>query len=272
MGSRAPVVDRHVLRETCRRARGARPAQTYGVASIWDVHVGSHAEGALRAFMRWFADVRPPRLIIGGDFIDLESLSTHGGNHRPPSTVDEVRLARDVLKQLRKASPGTKWDYLEGNHETRHERTIVERLPTYYGVASIPQLLGLDEFNCDWHPFNRLFRVKLPSGNMSKLRYLHGKWTNEYHTAKHLRAYGVNVRYGHTHRPQSHIIGLAEGRVIGAWGSPCLRTLDPDWCPQPNGWVNGFGYDEFLPSGMFQPHQILMVGDEFAWNGKIYHG
>lgn len=246
------------------------PQRIYTVASLWDVHVPDHDEKALRAVFAWLEDNQPDCLVIGGDFMELASMSQHGGDPNPPSMNSELDAGRRILYRLRAILPDSKIVYLEGNHETRHERKVINRLPELFGVNTIPELLHLPQLGIHWLKYQEMWQPRLPSGNFGKLYYTHGKWALKHHANKHLDQYGVSTRYGHTHKPQTFTRGYADGAVRIGIGSPCLRTLDPDWAGKAAGWCHGFGVDLFMPDGTFTNHNVIMVNRRFAYAGKIY--
>lgn len=239
--------------------------------SLWDVHVPDHDEQALGAVCRYLEDQGCDLLILGGDFLELGSMSQHGGDPRPPSLKEDIANGRHVLRRLRMAiGEDTEMHYLGGNHETRHERKVVARLPELAGFNSIPDALNLLDIGCGWTPYKQMFRPTLPGGTKGRLYYTHGQWANKHHANKHLDVYGVNVRYGHTHKPQVFTRGYADGAVRVGIGSPCLRTLDPDWIGPASGWCQGFGIDEFMPDGTFTAHNVVMTNRRFSVGGKVY--
>lgn len=243
--------------------------KTYRVLSLWDVHVPEVDAFAFKAVLDFAKEKQPDHIVLGGDFLELESCSMHGGNADPHSLLDEIKAGKKFLSRLREACPDAGMTYLEGNHETRLKRVVVSSIPTLDGALSIPELLCLDEIGCAWVPYRHLWAPAI--GDVKgALHYSHGEYATMHHAKKHLDTYGVSIRYGHTHRPQTTTRGFGDGRVLYAIGSPCLRTLDPSWASPHNGWLHGFGWDEFFPDGTFTAHNVVMWDRKFAFDGKIY--
>ena len=269
-----PVIDADewgVLRELLATpAPPAREAQaiggTYRVLSLYDVHVPEADAFAFKAVLDFARDVQPEHIVIGGDFLELESCSQHGGVANPLALVDEIKAGRKALDRLREACPSAAFTYLEGNHETRLGRVVAAALPTFDGALDLPSLLRLPELDCAWVPYRKLWRP-FPE---AQLAYTHGEWASLHHAKKHVEAYGVSVRYGHTHRPQTHTRSYGDGRILSGIGTGCLRTLDPDWIGPNHGWSHGFGFDEFTPDGAVTAHNIVIADRRFAWGGKGY--
>ena len=246
-----------------------REGATYRILSLFDVHVPEADAFAFKAVLDFARDEQPDHIVIGGDFLELESCSQHGGNPNPRALVDEIKAGRKALQRLRDACPNAALTYLEGNHETRLNRIVSASIPSFDGALTVPNLLELDTLGCEWVPFRKLWTPTI-DGTPGKLSYTHGEWSSLHHAKKHLDAYGVSVRYGHTHRPQTTSRGFADGRVLVAIGSPCLRTLAPSWAGPHNGWLHGFGWDEFFADGRFTASNVVMADRCFAWRGKVY--
>lgn len=254
----------------------AKPAQksqksgaSYRILSLWDVHVPEADAFALKAVIDFAKDHQPDHIVLGGDFLELESCSMHGGNANPRALVDEIKAGQKAIKRLMDACPNAKITYLEGNHETRLSRVVVSSIPAFDGALDVPSLLHLSDLGIEWVPYRKLWHPTI-NGVKGKLAYTHGEWATNYHASKHLQMYGVSVRYGHTHRPQTYCRGYADGSVAIAVGSPCLRTLDPSWAGPHNGWLHGFGWDEFMPDGTFTAQNVVMANRRFAFCGKVY--
>lgn len=247
-----------------------KDSRVWSVASIWDVHVPEHDSLAWEATVTWLEDVQPNELIIGGDFLEFESCSRHGGVASPRALVDEARAGQGMLRKLRAALPSARFVYLGGNHEARLERVVVDKLPTFDGAITIPRILDLESFRVEWIPYGELYRPKHPSGAVSKLAYMHGVYSNKFHAAKHADVYGCCVRYGHVHAAQVYLRGRSVGDVFGGFSTPCLRTLDVDWMDGPSNWVHGAALDYVMPDGAFTANTIIMHDRRFVWAGKMY--
>ena len=242
---------------------------TYRILSLFDVHVPEADAFALKAVLDFAHDEQPDHIVLGGDFLELESCSMHGGNANPLALVDEIKAGRKAISRIREACPGAALTYLEGNHETRLNRVVAAALPSFDGALTLPNLLELDAIGCEWVPYRKLWNPTI-DGKRARLAYTHGEFASLHHAKKHLDTYGVSVRYGHTHRPQTTTRGFADGRVLMALGSPCLRTLAPSWAGPHNGWLHGFGWDEFFSDGKFTASNVVMADRAFAWRGKVY--
>lgn len=238
--------------------------RTAPIAMICDVHVPDHDPVLWANFLLWCKDEKPAEVIIGGDFLEMESCSGHGGIVRPPLLMEDVEAGRKALKALRAAAPRAKITYLEGNHEDRLNRKVVDNAPELDGALKLPTLLGLVDLGIEWVPYGHvIFR--------GKLALTHGWWTPDAHAKKHLQELGCSVAYGHTHRPQIYTRGKAGGSVSGAFGLPCMRVLEAPWMKnRPTGWMQGFGVFYPHADGCFSPYVVLVNRGTFIWNGRTY--
>lgn len=233
-----------------------------------DFHVPHHDKKLFRGFLKFCRDHKPDEVILGGDIIDNEASSEHGGNPSPPKLVDEARATRAFLDEVRKANRKAKITFLGGNHdEDRLERMLAHKAPTLVGAVTLPNLLGLKERDIDFHPYGTvLFR--------GRLGFTHGFYYNETHAQMHARKFGCNVVYGHSHRPQLYTCGIAGEKVRGAFGVGCMcTTQDVHYIKgRPSGWQQGFGVFYIAPDGSFTPYLVLCNDSSFIWNGKRYGG
>jgi predicted phosphodiesterase len=237
------------------------------IVGIFDAHVPDHDPRLWSSWLDWCRDEKPAEVIIGGDFLELESCSEHGGVARPALFTEEIAAGKDALADIRRTNPTAKITYLEGNHETRLRRKVVNRLPDLDGAVTLPDQLELRKLGVSWHKYGDVVR-------RGKLGFTHGWWTNDHHAAKHLRKAKCSIAYGHTHRPQMYSDADADGDVIAAFGMPCMRKLRPEWLDgQPVGWMQGFGVFYVHPDGRrFSPYMVLAFEGAFVWSGKGYGG
>jgi predicted phosphodiesterase len=233
---------------------------------IFDVHVPDHDPTVWAAWLDWCRNNRPDVVVLGGDFMDVESMSSHGGNPDPPTLADEIRPAKACLREVRKANPDARIVYLEGNHETRFSRWIANNAKNLHGLVDLPALLGLEALGIEWLPEGKPLKL-------GKLRFIHGFSTVDAHAKKHFHDYGMrSVTYGHTHRPQIYTSGDIDGSVRGAFGMPCACRLEAPYLKnKPSGWMQGFGVYYVRASGCFHVYQVLFSnGIAVCPAGRVY--
>lgn len=242
----------------------AKPKSEIRTAVILsDVHIPDHDVRVWRAAMEYIGANKPDEVILLGDFGEFESCSQHGGVARPASLVEDCRAVKECLGQIRYVHDGA-ITYIGGNHEDRLARITVNNLPTFDGAIDLPSLLDLDSFGITYVPYGSVV-------DRGKLSLTHGWWTNLHHAKKHLDQMNQSIAYGHTHKPQMFTRGSGHG-VQGAFGLPCMRTLDAGWCKgAPHGWSQGFGIlDVSEDTGDFWLMIALAQDGRVSIGGRVY--
>lgn len=164
-----------------------RPARKLRVAGKWrtavilpdpqigyrrDIQTGDldpfHDERAIAAALSVVADIQPDRVINLGDVLDMNEASRF---IREPgfalTTQPAVNYATQYLARQRASAPNAQIDFLEGNHDGRLPKHIMENAIWAYGltrgaledgstdawpVLSVPNLLRMEELGVTYHP------------------------------------------------------------------------------------------------------------------------
>lgn len=243
----APVsADRDALETLAARASGPAPKalrsderrrETELGCWVSDVHIPDHDVRAVSTWLEWVAYAQPDVIVLGGDIVELESCSSHGGIAQPASLLEDCEAGEAFLRQVRKvAGDECEIVYVGGNHEDRLRRITVAQAPTLAGSLDLRSLLCLDEIGISYVPYPGVY-------DRGQMRFFHGRYHNIHHAKKHLEDEHHrpgHIVYGHTHRPQSYTVGLRGGAHATAWGAGCLRTLDPLWRLGKGGHAHGF--------------------------------
>lgn len=134
------------------------------VACLGDHHAPRHNRELHVAVCEWLRKYKPERGVILGDLLDFDQLSRHRRTPEWTSSVQEtLDTAYGILRGYIEASPGTRWQMLDGNHEDRLRNSILDHLSALFGikradgdadderpVLSTPFLLRLDELGVEW--------------------------------------------------------------------------------------------------------------------------
>lgn len=235
-------------------------------AIITDLHLPEwHDKPTAQAFLDYIEETQPDTVVYGGDFMDMESMSSHGGNPSPPKLIDEARESRRYLRSAKRVAPHARHILLEGNHEDRLDRWLADNAPALVGTITVPQLLQLDELGIEWITEEKILWL-------GKLAVIHGKWCNDLHAKKHLLEYGHSSLYGHTHRHQVYTKGQMNGDVHGAFGMPSACSRDAPYMKgRPAGWTQGFGVVYVRPNRDFNVYTAITAhGSMVAPNGRVY--
>jgi predicted phosphodiesterase len=188
--------------------------ETKRIAVLPDKHVKANDRKACAVARGIIKDFAPHRVVIIGDYMDMESLS-HYPKRRPDITrlSEEYYEANVELDADQGAAPDAAWTYLEGNHEGWADKyaAIFGHLD---GMLSVPQSLYIEP-RSDYHreAANLRGMTWVPLGKqpvvLDGVGFLHGVFESKHHAAAHAENLGpsVGVRTlvaGHTHDFQSY--------------------------------------------------------------------
>lgn len=126
------------------------------IMSAGDFHDLDVDPFALRMFLLKVNKVQPDVICIHGDLFDAFEFSKHVKDPRDYNLGDRIDKARDILRLMRKASPNSQIDLLEGNHEARIHRHLLEQSPAMAHLLNhvhgmkIREMLGLDEYEVNY--------------------------------------------------------------------------------------------------------------------------
>ncbi|PYV22393.1 MAG: hypothetical protein DMG24_16925, partial [Acidobacteria bacterium] len=112
-----------------------------------------HDEKALLLFKLFLRRERPDWLILNGDFQDFWKISSYdltprGGN----DFKREIELGRSILRSFRRALPHARITWIEGNHEFRLRKYLIQNARELYGLpgASVPEIFDLKRLKIEY--------------------------------------------------------------------------------------------------------------------------
>ncbi len=223
-----------------------------------DVHIPYQDPDGLAIMFDALSVYKPDHIIVAGDLIDCEEISTFPKREGVVKLVDELCAGEEHIKKLRLIAPDARISYLEGNHERRFARYVGSRAPALLEVkdVSVDTLLNLSNYGVDFYPSTD----RGISIDLGKL--LVGHWSrvskHSAYTAKLLLDdYGKSHIQGHTHRLGAHFRTLADRTLVGYEGG-CLCLLKVKYMEFPN-WQHGFHTITIAPDGIFQVQQIPII-------------
>jgi hypothetical protein len=239
-------------------------------------------------FCQWLADYQPDRGVLIGDTIDLPTISRHPDTpEQNPSVQECIDIGHQILRDYVESSESTNWVKLEGNHDYRLRRAVIDNLRDFYGLRrgkgrnEIPEnplldvehLLRLDELGIE---FIR------PDGDWKQAQYQvspylaarhgwlakKGSGTSALASLEHL---GYSIVVGHTHRQSlvyktKHDINGKPATITGVeTGCMCRVEGGLGYAVAPD-WLNGFATAWVWPDGRFKIDLATYV------NGVLYYG
>ncbi len=245
------------------------------VVVVNDFHVPFHDEAALTALHRFLRRERPDWLILNGDFMDFWEISRFDLTPRAGKEFrEEIRIGKVILRDVRRLLPRARITWIEGNHEFRLRRYVIQNARHLYGLPglSVPELFELKRLRIEYvacHPAASKFtdnfiRVgNLYVGHWDKMA-LHGGYA-----AKGLvEAKGVSVLQGHTHRFGAHARTTVDGRILLGIENSSMCRREASYVAHPN-WQLGFSVVYVDPvSGRFQWAPIAVGAHAFPARGQ----
>lgn len=217
-----------------------------------DFHFPQHCERSVAVFLETVAQLKPRRVILNGDTVDLLAVSRYPKDQRHTWDLrSEVTAFHEFLHQLMQL--GNAWGMqiteTEANHSgngtaSRWHRYLSDRVPVLYGHPKAEALLSYETwFYPEWCPISLQESVVIADD----LLVIHGDMVRQkgaYSARGHMEKWQSSVMHSHTHRigqsvqripPRgSRIEGLRRAYEIG-----CMCKLSPSYASAPD-WANGF--------------------------------
>lgn len=215
------------------------PTRDLLVFASGDWHVPYHDPLSLRVFLEATRRMRPDVLVLMGDILDCYSLSTFSKDpRRKVQFSDELSTANKVLDLVQDIGI-EKVYFIEGNHEFRLERFVMDN-PKAAGLLEMRELLGIDERGWTWVPY------KGASVQIGTMHFKHdvgpaGRYANQ----QSIDAFGNNICFGHTHRGGHELRNTVSGEThqalntgwLGDWQQADYNHVQKSR----REYVNGFG-------------------------------
>jgi hypothetical protein len=191
-------------------------------------------------------------VVLGGDILDFESVSSYLHNPENWNTSKEIALLDNFLKKIDRDIKPRDIKYIEGNHEDRLRRYIITKAPSLYGLFDLKEYVnkhGIEYIN-NWE---LMTAGKLPF-KIGKLYILHGhelQIGGSKNLAERIfnRTY-ENVMCGHWHRTDEFYIRTLSNKERGVWVVGCMGTTYVSYRPI-TGWNTGFAIIDFEDNGNF---------------------
>lgn len=217
-----------------------------------DFHFPHECPATVAVFLATVERLRPKRVILNGDTVDLLAVSRYPKDQRHVHPLrDEVTHFHAFLHRL--WSLGQAWDMeiveTEANHSgngtaSRWHRYLSDRVPVLYAHDRAKELLAYETwFYPEWCPIRLVESVVIAD----ELLVIHGdivRKNGAYSARGHMEKWQSSVLHSHTHR-----MGQSVRRIPGIPGRPdavqrayeigCMCQLNPSYASAPD-WTNGF--------------------------------
>jgi predicted phosphodiesterase len=241
-------------------------------ALLYDVHVPYQDDAAYYMAIDYIRALKPKinRLILAGDFVDFKDISWFKNDPKRLSYEEEVNIAIDKLKELRKMFYRIPIDYIEGNHEERLWRYVRDKAPKLEPFNSVEKHLRLTRRRIKYHRnIQRICNGGQPY-SLGKLFVLHGHEKKVSFNAVNLaRLYynkcKANVIAGHHHRTDFCLVRKLDGAHEGAWSVGTLGKLSEPYQPI-NDHNHGFAFVDVFDDDYFEVHNKIIL------EGRVLNG
>lgn len=222
---------------------------------IGDMHFPSHDEPTLAIFIQAVAALKPRRVILNGDTVDLLAVSRYPKDARKGFTWalrDEVVAFHAFLRDLHGVGDAWGMEVVEtsANHsgngtEGRWWRYLSDRCPELLGHADAETLLSYQRwFYPTWSTITLTESVVIADD----LLVIHGDMARAnggYSARGHAEKWQSSTMNSHTHRAGSSMkripaVGTRPEGVRRAYEIGCACNLSPSYSRVPD-WTNAFG-------------------------------
>jgi hypothetical protein len=224
------------------KQRPAKPSKTYIRFIIPDTHgslIDPKAAAAMFADLERMGD-KVREVVLLGDHLECGGfLAQHhvlGYVAQSEYTfADDVAAANAFLDQIQRLAPKAKIYYLEGNHENRIERWIVDQVVGHakdksylHRMFSTESVLSLQERGITFLSSGGFYGLRVPGAiKLGKCHFLHGSNHGKDVARKMAAMFGGNVVFAHVHTQQAVTVRTVTAGEIGAWCPGCLCHLQP---------------------------------------------
>ena len=238
-------------------------------------HAPWHNKAMFEAIFRYFKieNISLQGLILAGDFLDLNSLSSHdkGKTAIKGVTLDwEYREANKFLDQFDnlKYNKGATKDFLYGNHCDRYLRLMRNNDESKYGAALQSPEEGLNLKKRGYNVYTNWKNDCISIGQ--HLDVCHGEFCNTFSSKKMIDTYRKSMMYVHTHRKQTYIEGNVGGWNIGSGADFSAPVFGYATRAMLNSWVNDCALVYLDKQGFYHVQSLMFINKKLVVNGKEY--
>jgi hypothetical protein len=247
-----------------------------------DVHGSMMDRPAVDAFLADLRRWNPDEIVLNGDIVECGGfLAAHHTLGYVAQTSysyqDDIAAANWFLDEVQKAAPKAEIHYLEGNHEDRVERWVVDQTMRHQRDSEFLReliapnaLLKLEQRGINFYRRSVEYVPGLPPGwiKLGKIFFVHELSGSKNAARDSVTRTAGNVVYAHTHREDSASVVLPGVGLVKAWNPGCLCQRQPLWRhSDPTGWSHGYAVQIVAKSGEFLHLNIpIWEGQSLAGN------
>lgn len=234
--------------------------------SFGDMHGCLMDKPAVAALLADIRRLGPDEIVIGGDMLECGGFLAR---HQPIGFVatseysyqDDVEACNWFLDELIKAAPTAQIIYLEGNHEDRVERWIVDVVRAHGREADFLLALNGPQSLLRIHERGIVYVRRMEAENglppgwikRGKMYFAHELGGGKTAATKAAANTAGNVTFFHTHQESAATQVFPSVGIVKAFCPGCLCERQPLWRhSNPTNWSHGYGIDVIASSGNFQ--------------------
>lgn len=237
------------LRCTVEQARGILQGIETGsnkrkALILADLHVPNHDMSAINAALDACSGHQITDVIILGDLLECDKLSSWLVNPSSQTVAEELSQATALLDYIGSRFPGARQVIIEGNHELRLKTYLWKKAPALSSIAAltVPNLLGITD-RWEYISVTDLLCAGQPPPSLGGLFLLHGHELNISDSAKDAleRAYyraHFPVLVAHRHQSLEFSARRIDSTYARSWCVGCLCSIFPEYRPV-NDWCHG---------------------------------
>jgi len=242
-----------------------------------DVHGSAMDRPAVEAFLRDVKRWSPNEIVLGGDILEcggfLAEHHTLGYIAETDYTYqDDIAAANWFLDELQRAAPNASILFIEGNHDERPERWVIDKTirngrdaEFLRSLLSPRTLLRLDERGIQFFSRGQEYVPGLPNGwvKLGKIYVTHELGGGKNAARDSVNKTAGNVVFFHTHRADSATMVFPNVGLVTAWNPGCLCKLQRMWNhSDPTGWNHGYAIEFVSKNDNFLHIQVPISGGE----------
>jgi hypothetical protein len=260
--------------QTSKPLRGQHYLQPGLYISLGCVHAPFHLTPAFKAVQQLLHDNKSQivGLVLAGDFLDMNSLSSHdrGRKPLPGVTLDWEYTESEILLNnlLDPLSNNIEKIYIFGNHEDRYLRYMSDSDNSKLGKSLEGPISGLKLVDKGFDIYENWKEDYITLGH--HLDVTHGEFYNVHSAKKHIDTYRRSTLYYHTHRVQQYIEGFVGGYNGGSMADFNAPVFGYASRAMKKSWLNGFNTIHVDDQGFYHIQQIVCYNNSFVFGNKIY--
>ena len=235
---------------------------------ISDIHFPYQDDKAVNIALKINQKMRPAEVIINGDMLDFPQVSRFTMDPDVHQTLErDINMSIEFIKKLQRYSSVT---VIEGNHEIRLNKYILENAPELKSLVSLEAILS-NNLDDDIKYIDAIGKESMYWYDDSILiGHFNRVSKNSAYTAKLLvEQYKCNIIQAHVHRLGSHYFTGYKETLVG-FEMGCLCSIYPEYMAKPN-WQQGFLMYNRIGSNT-EIETIHIADGKALYRGKEYRG